>query len=517
MFGMRRREFVAFLGGAVAWPLAARRSAAGLGLPQRMATDPSGGSNMPPSPPIVGGWTVFTATEPSGEGVAFNDVGTRKVYVSATGVDANPGTQAQPKKTIAAGVAALRSGKPDWLLFKKGDVWTDENFSSFAKAGPSSAQPMLISSYGTGARPMFRIATRSGSGFDTFAGNPDNLAIVGLEFYAYQRNPADPGYIAATNNIYVAGIRWLALFNWLLIEDMKISFFSNNVTVQNNVIANQNLFLRRCVITDSYLIKTVGHSIGCYVDYLLNPVFEECVFDHNGWNENIPGMDTDHVFNRNLYIQFTCAPATVKRNIFGNSASSGMQLRSGGTMQDNFLTWNFYGFDVGHHTGSEGAPQITTALVQRNVSVDNRNNRGISVQNAATSGVVVSNNIFRGMSADLGAELDPNTNGVIFSNNILFITGVDGLVDSGVNNLKTNNNIDKGGTNKNPGGTAPAEPFLDPARNAGTYYGSIGGSPATPDGFLAAARLQSKDNWNDLLGAKAVNNHIRAGFNFGPV
>ena len=67
-------------------------------------------------------------------------------------------------------------------------------------------------------------------------------------------------------------------------------------------------------------------------------------------------------------------------------------------------------------------------------------------------------------------------------------------------------------TNNNPGGTAPHEPFPDPSRTVGSYFNSIGGSPATTAGFLAAARLQSKDNWNPALLASAVNNYIRAGF-----
>ena len=48
-------------------------------------------------------------------------------------VDSNPGTLASPKHTIAAasgGMSLLRSGKPDWLLLRKGDAWTDEGSSN---------------------------------------------------------------------------------------------------------------------------------------------------------------------------------------------------------------------------------------------------------------------------------------------------------------------------------------------------------------------------------------------------
>src|SRR5262245_25827992 len=67
----------------------------------------------------AGGWTTFS---PSHD--------TRIVYVSSsTGSDVNDGlSRNTPVKTIFRGVSLLRAGFPDWLLFKKGDTWTDESF-----------------------------------------------------------------------------------------------------------------------------------------------------------------------------------------------------------------------------------------------------------------------------------------------------------------------------------------------------------------------------------------------------
>ena len=57
------------------------------------------------------------------------------------------------------------------------------------------------------------------------------------------------------------------------------------------------------------------------------------------------------------------------------------------------------------------------------------------------------------------------------------------------------------------------EPFPNPGRTVGTYYDSIVGSSGhTSSDFIAAARRQSKDNWNPALTAAAVNDYIRAGF-----
>ena len=57
------------------------------------------------------------------------------------------------------------------------------------------------------------------------------------------------------------------------------------------------------------------------------------------------------------------------------------------------------------------------------------------------------------------------------------------------------------------------EPFPNPGRTVGTYYDSIVGSSGHKSfDFIAAARGQSKDNWNPALTAAAVNDYIRAGF-----
>jgi len=182
-----------------------------------------------PVPPSAG-WTVFTETAPSGEGSAFTGTGTRKIYVSSSGNDSNPGTQASPKKTINAGVGLLRSGQPDWLLLKKGDIWTNECFGYFkTQHGKSATEPMLISSYGTGARPLVKVpgGAEGIGGFDNVGNDRpgDNTAVVGIEFYAHVRDPANPSYAPAN----CTGIRFVRPVSWFLVEDCKLSFFKDGM------------------------------------------------------------------------------------------------------------------------------------------------------------------------------------------------------------------------------------------------------------------------------------------------
>src|SRR3569832_68666 len=109
-------------------------------------------------PPIdSNGWTVFTPSSDS-----------QVIYVSSsTGNDSNSGLSASaPVKTIRRGTSLLRNGYPDWLLLKKGDSWTltsnGDQFNtsgypgSLCLSGRSATEPMLIASYGTGARPLLQ-------------------------------------------------------------------------------------------------------------------------------------------------------------------------------------------------------------------------------------------------------------------------------------------------------------------------------------------------------------------------
>jgi len=118
------------------------------------------------------GWTIIN---PSAD--------TRKVYVSnSAGNDNNNGlSESTPVKTLEKGKSLLRAGFPDWLLLKKGDTWTNEGFG-WPSNGRSAAEPSVISSYGTGARPLLKT---NNTPKVLAAWGPSatlNLAVIGLEF-----------------------------------------------------------------------------------------------------------------------------------------------------------------------------------------------------------------------------------------------------------------------------------------------------------------------------------------------
>jgi len=107
-----------------------------------------------------------------------------------------------------------------------------------------------------------------------------------------------------------------------------------------------------------------------------------------------------------------------------------------------------------------------------------------------------------------GIMLESGTTKVGVNGNILFSWRAPLISDQGTANVVDATNVlDAGGSNS---GSSP-EPFSDPTRSVGSYYGTLGGT-ATLNSFLAAARAQSKGAWNTQLMASAVNSYIQAGF-----
>jgi len=451
------------------------------------------------------GWTVFT---PSAD--------TRTIYVSnSAGNDVNDGlSTSTPVKTIARGLSLIRSGYPDWLLLKKGDTWTNETFSYLAVSGRSAAEPMLISSYGAGARPLiktnFDIAIGSLNG-GASAGKGDFIALVGIELYPYTRDPSSPDFVTPSSDQY--GTRFLNPITWFLIEDCKFSFYAYNVDFDASSTGSASIVsIRRNIVVDAY--SNLHFAEGIYVDGIVNRLYEENLFDHNGWNTSVSGAGP-LVYNRNVYDQFTNkpgilpnGPAIFRGNISARSSSEGAQIRPGGTISNNLFDSNPIGFDIGHRL-SDGAPLITSATASNNVvlksdDMDSSNPRGIGIEimNASGGGIQVMNNIIAHAASANPTNayafiLDPNTSGVSVTGNIIYDWNY-GILDQGTGNITSPNATNLTG-------------YPNPNLSVETYDATLGG-PGTLADFLTRARGQSKDNWNTALMAAAVNNYIKTGF-----
>jgi hypothetical protein len=301
------------------------------------------------------GWTNIT---PSAD--------TRIIYVSSSqGADANSGLSPEsPFKTIAKGKTLLRSGSPDWLLLKRGDVFY-ERYGFLNVSGRSHDEPILISAYGTGDRPTLN--TRSDNAITTNITAVNHVAIVGLHFNSNTNDPADPDFTNTSAGYAFYGV---SPIDDLLIEDCFVEHYGTNLLFQDTQGPETNIRVRRNILVDS----SGGRSQGVYVNGIENILFEENLFDHNGWSEGA-SADPSSIYNHNLYMSaHNGGDIVIRGNIFANASSHGLQARSGGVIENNLFLKNPIGLMFGN--GTSYLPGGVEGHVADNVFMDGRDING---------------------------------------------------------------------------------------------------------------------------------------------
>ncbi len=459
------------------------------------------------------GWTEI---DPSSD--------TRAVYVSSsTGDDANDGlTPETAKKTISAGKSLLRNSFPDWLLLKRGDVWIDEPLAQWTTSGRSVQEPQLISSYGTGARPLLQtngsvLWSAQLSGVDV-----SHFAVIGLHL---QYVPSDSEAGQSHGN----GISWHESGENILFEDLYVESFAIGLNVQSKEDneSTRNVTVRRSIVVDNFSDENFSH--GAFFFGLSDVVIEENVFDHNGWQDSRDSSAT--ILNHNIYVQNVGNENfTVRGNILTRASATGIQLRSGGIMEDNLFVQNPISMIVGYPFDDPWSthPDGVDSIIRNNVVLEGNDTtssapRGIAIQLAdVRSNTTVGNIVAHENSAPSntrgilisGNSEDPSRN-INLRENVFYDWrrgGPEGqdsqfvTISSEENNYYYNHSPISGDN-----ADAALVDWIDPNRTVATYNASLGGS-ATFEDFIAEARKQSKDNWRLEYTAQAVNEHVRSGF-----
>jgi hypothetical protein len=361
---------------------------------------------------MVNGWTVVTLN---------TAVGDRAVYVSSSGTDAagRGFTDTTPVKTLSYARGLIRDNTGDQLLLKRGDIWTGQNFGTWTKDGRSASEPVVIGTYGTGARPL--VKTGASTAFNTEANGVAHIVIQGIQFYANSRDPAN----GTPNTTAVEGIRLPGLANDVTIEDVDISFYGTNISLGNFYGSNSDLVVRRSIVRDAYAIDPT-HSNGLFVSVTNGVTVEENVFDHNGWHATVAGAGST-IFNHNVYVQVDSSNLVVRKNVFARGASHGLQARPGGIVEDNTFIDNAIGMSFGlvngaHHPKTGGV----TGTVARNTFLGGAaitegpaaGDRGIGIQIGNILSADITDNVFAHYTAgtvkNVAIEVtipDPDDNG----------------------------------------------------------------------------------------------------------
>ena len=275
----------------------------------------------------MGEWTTFAL-----------HASARKIWVDTTGnggSDSNTGlTEGSPKATVAAGKALVRDGSGDWLQIRAGTQFDESLGTWTALDGLDADHPSLVTTWepgglsGGGSRYILRTGNSNGIGI--FSGGCNFLAITNGELYPHTRivsdNPSGISIVASGGGN-------------LLLENMYFHDYKDNIVI----IGFSGIFgpfrINRCIVAYAYMDSS-AHSQGAYIEqHSTGCEIDECVFDHNGWNDGVSGADAT-IFNHNIYCQYNSNPITVKNCILTRGSSHGIQARSGATMQNNFFCKN---------------------------------------------------------------------------------------------------------------------------------------------------------------------------------
>ncbi len=481
------------------------------------------------------GWTKFTQSSD-----------TRIVYVSSSaGNDKNTGlSAASPVKTLTKAESLVRDGKPDWLLLKAGDTF-NSGIPPWKTSGRSAQEPQLISSYGTGARPIIDSGVHEG--FVTFGGTGhpiNNIAIAGLQFIANTYNGKNGSFSTTGIRLTRQGTNWL-------VENCLIKGYKDNITLDADGTGLSNFTLRRSEVLDAYVAsKSVGNgeAQGIFIgNNTKNAVLEQNVIDHNGWNANVPGANATE-FNHDVYIHAGSSNTTVRDNVISESSLYGVLLRGNGTVENNLFIRCPYGIDV-----SAGSSTISGNVILDGTDMQNSTSGATGIEVAALSGITITKNIIAHelSSAQFhvtGIRLDAGVKNATVSSNLIYNW------QQSINNAGSSNITITGNVLQDTNAIAPLIAQTTAANPAQYHYSNnTYGTPRTnvnqlnnKDQTLAAwiaatketgaksqtihyvnpnldvapsfaiwinsVRTQSKSNWNTALTAPTVIKSISAGF-----
>ncbi|MBW2734302.1 MAG: hypothetical protein JRH20_18080 [Deltaproteobacteria bacterium] len=509
-----------------------------------------------------GGFTTF---DPSPTSVL--------IYVSASeGDDANDGsTPALAVKTLARGAELVRDGEYDFLLLRRGDTWHDESLGRF-KSGQDATHPLVIASYGDSTqRPRIEV---DGQFIDHNGHSRSNVAVLGLQIVAFKKIPGDAAFDGASGG----GFRYVGGGSGLLIEDCHL-LYGELVVQSYDVNHYDGVEVRRNIIEGNYHVDTCGQNnahrpSGMYVSHVDNLTIEGNVFDHNGWNEDVPSACAT-MYNHNMYLNAN--GLIIRGNIIARASSMGIKMRSDSTgdakdllFEDNLLVDGEIGIGIGGNT-SEPA-RFADVIIRRNVfsqvGMNNPTDRnfawmldvqdnvrasieqnlfvhqpwytnayGVQLGGGTNTEIVVENNTFYDLKQrSLQVKAKSGFTNIAVRNNTFVDPAHEScLVDheGGFNNVVySDNSYFSDSTNewfcvdgarqsveqwKTASGETSAKTFsgtfVDPDRTVASYAETLGLAKSL-EAFLEAARGQNRLNWQHTLSAKAVNEYIQAGFAF---
>lgn len=215
-----------------------------------------------------------------------------------------------------AAISRKEAPTSNWLLFERGHDYGDVGrLIGRGSSGESALHPIYIGTYGDGSAPVIDSTVKA------YQNTSQHVVVQGLEL---------------TNGVMV-------------LQGENLLF--DQLTVKNEGFNLQNI--SRLTLRDSTIIdvfqetakSSTWHGMsdrisGAYISGTTGTLLEGLTFDHSGWqqgydyNLSASKPQAPSMYSHNLYIQFNNLDVTVRDTILMRGASYGMQLRSGGVIED---------------------------------------------------------------------------------------------------------------------------------------------------------------------------------------
>ena len=482
-----------------------------------LITSPGGdGQDASPQSPAAG----FTAYTPSPD--------TQVIYVAANGNDANNGlSPITAVRTLDRGEALMRDGKPDWLLIRRGDTFdlpVDENgsFRYWDKSGRSSDEPMIVGAFGDAdeARPCIN---SNGRGVLRSV-KESHLVFRDLHFTANFRDPHGPDFDGGGD--METGIS-ISQTTDLRFEACLVEYFSMNMMFRdgsNSVDPTlKNIVLHRCVIRNAYAHGETDSS-GLYLKLADGVTINECLFDHNGWDEDVP-QSVRRGRNHNIYFS-NCTNLTIHGNIIARESYLALKIRcevEGLTrnvqVTDNLFIECAYPMDMGAN-GPKDQINFVNVTVSGNVCIRTTGwpldaPRGTGMKITRVAHARVFGNLFvdngpngpeKNEAFRVDGESDLDDIRVYDNDGVLPLLEGEELFSTHYRQRNENSDI----TFTNNRENVIEARYVDPDRSIEAYLQGIGSNSI--DSFLRRATLQDSVNWDIDLMAHSVSAYYREGF-----
>lgn len=212
----------------------------------------------------------------------------------------------------------------NWLMFEKGYEYEGMGGTSNARlitagySGESPLQPIYISSWGQGERPVIK----------------DKISIFQLDSHNIVLDGITPE----------GGITNLGGDNFMVNDS---EFSGRGLSIQNvDGFTLRDSDLSHIIAPEPTGDTWTGAATALYVDKTGGILLEHNTFHHNGWEDNYlqnsssAGGMPPNQYSHNLYLQYNTTDVTFRDNITSQAASIGAQFRGGAFVEDNIFLDN---------------------------------------------------------------------------------------------------------------------------------------------------------------------------------